>query len=100
MIRVPQYAKQAAKKALEKRASLPDSKKFGLSEKEAKKKGIMSGVLRAKQLIRKEEISERDAQNIVNFYNRFKGCRTSKCEGAINLWGGRKFAKSLENRLK
>lgn len=92
-LKVPEYAKRAAKRALEKRARLPDSEKFGMSKKEARKKGITSGVARAEQLIGQNSVSFQDAQDIASFYARFKGCMTEKCEGAIGLWGGRKFGK-------
>jgi len=52
-------------------------------------------VARAEQLLNSKTITEKDAKNIIAFYNRFKNCRTKKCEGAINLWGGRRFAKFL-----
>lgn len=94
-IKVPKYAKQAAKKGLKKRKKLPKKKKFGLSEKEAKEKGIDSGVGRAKQLINNQYISKKDAKKIARFYQRWKNCRSQKCRGNFLLWGGRKFGRNL-----
>lgn len=95
-IKIPKYVKVIVRKTLKERENLPKSKKYSLTKKEATKKGINSGVERAKQLSASKYISEEDAKSIIAFYNRFKNCRTSKCEGAINLWGGRRFALFLK----
>jgi len=99
-IKVPAYAKKDARKALSLRDSLPKSKKFGINKKEAKSLGIASGVERAHQLSKNKYIPIEDAKKVAKFYNRFKNCRTPKCEGAIDLWGGRKFGRNLNARLK
>ena len=95
-LKIPNYVKEVVKKALRERNMLPKSQKYGLEKSQAKKQGITSGVERAKQLIRSKYITESDAKSIIAFYNRFRNCRTPKCEGAINLWGGRSFAKFLK----
>ena len=90
-IRIPTHAKRAARKGLLER-------KFnnaGLSVSEAKKLGVTSGVSRAKQIINSKTITIEDAKRIGAFYDRFKNCRTERCETAIKLWGGRKFGKRL-----
>lgn len=94
-IPIPNYAKSRAANALKKRESLPSYKKFGLDKKEASKLRINSGVERAKQIIREDSLDKEDAKRVAAFYNRFKNCNTPKCEGAIDLWGGRKFGKKL-----
>jgi len=99
MIKVPPYAKQAAIKGLEERKMLSDSKKFGLNYKEAKSLGIASGVRRAYQLKSQENINEETGKRIGRFYARFKNCETPKCEGAINIWGGRRFGKKMYNKF-
>ena len=100
MIKIPKYAKQYARKALEKRDKLQDYKKFGLDKEEAKVLGINSGVERAKQIIRSNKLSKEDTKRVAAFYNRFKNCKTEKCEGAIDLWGGRKFGRKLSSLVK
>lgn len=90
-IKIPKYAKKEAKEGLEERKS----NKAGLTKEEANRKGIDSGVERAKQLIRNKYLGEEDAKKVARFYNRFKGCKTSRCETAIKLWGGRKFGKKM-----
>lgn len=97
--RIPQYAKDEAKRSLKLRASLPPSKQFGLSKKEAKRLRINSGVARAEQIVNNTFISLEDAKAIVRFYDRFKNCRTFKCEGSIGLWGGRRWAKQLKKKI-
>ena len=97
---IPQYAKIKAQEALNERKSLPNYKKFGLDKDEAKVLGINSGVERAKQIIRSNKLSKEDAERVIAFYSRFKNCNTPKCEGAINLWGGRKFARSLKSQIQ
>lgn len=100
-IRIPLFAKSAARKALKRRKKLSDSEKFGLSKAEAKKKGITSGVARAEQLIRNKTISREEAKRVKSFIDRFEGFdRSSKVDGAINLWGGRRFDDYLERKLK
>jgi len=97
---IPQYAKAAARKGLQLRKKLPDSKKFGITKEEAEILGINSGVERAKQLIKNRTISINDAKSIRNFLNRFKNARTEKQKGAVLLWGGQRFRTYLDNILK
>lgn len=99
-LKVPKHAKISAKKGLKLRSSLPKSKRFGIDKNQAKKLGIASGVERAKQLIRSKSISYTDANKVCNFGNRFKNCKTSKCEGAHLIWGGRKFEKKACKFIK
>jgi len=97
---IPEYAKRAARQALELRDSLPKSRRFGLTTYEARREGVFSGVERAKQIISSPSLPPADAQSVASFYQRFKGCRTKKCEGAIGLWGGRKFGKKAVEFVK
>ena len=98
MIKIPKYAKEDARKALELRRTLSNSNKFGITKAEAKELGINSGVERAKQIINNDYLNEEDAKRVGAFYDRFKNCRTPKCEGAIKLWGGRRFGRILAER--
>lgn len=98
-VTIPKYAKEKATKALELRKKLPPSKKFGIDKTKAKELGIASGVERAKQIIKEDKIPIKDAKKIARFYSRFKNCKTDKCEGAINLWGGRRFGNKLYEEL-
>ena len=98
-IKVPLLAKEEARNGLRYNRSVPDSKKVGLSKSEASELGINSGIQRAKQLIRSKTISEEDARAVARFYQRFRNCRTKRCEVAISLWGGRKFGRDLANKF-
>ena len=99
-LKVTQQAKAKARLALEERRSLPNSRKFGLDKRQASSLGINSGVERAKQIVRSKSLNMRDAERVAAFYNRFKNCRTPKCNGAINLWGGRKFGRKAVEFVK
>ena len=94
-LKIPKYAKEAARKALEKRKNISKSKRFGLSQSSAKKLKIRSGVSQAKLLIKKRYLNYSQAMPYYKFYQRFKSCRTTKCEGALDLWGGRRFGKMV-----
>lgn len=100
MILIPGYAKKDARNALRMRQELSESKKYGLDKDEARKLGINSGVERAKQIVNNKHLPREDAERVAAFYNRFKNCRTQKCEGAIDLWGGRRFGRELQKKLK
>lgn len=93
--KVPLHAKNAARIGLLERKI----NNAGLTKKQADALGIVSGVERAKQLMRSKTISEDDAKSIARFYLRFKGCYTKRCETALNLWGGRKFGKLLVKKI-
>lgn len=94
-INIPTYAKNKAREGLIERRK----NKAGLDRKEAKKLGINSGVERAKQIIRNKELSVKDAKRVGAFYDRFKNCRTKRCETALKLWGGRRFARSMSTKF-
>lgn len=97
---IPKYAKTAARNALKKRKSLPKSKRFGLDRNQASKLGINSGVERAKQISSSRYVTLKDAKRIAAFYNRFKSGKSSKIDGAINLWGGRAFGRKAATFVK
>lgn len=92
-LRIPISAKTAAANALRQRERLPASKRFGLDENEAGSLGINSGVARAKQIISSSYLPYYDAVSVARFYSRFRNCHTDKCNGAIGLWGGRRFGQ-------
>jgi len=92
-LKIPEYAKRKARTALKKRRKLPKSQKFGLSVTDSRAKGIRSGVSQAKKLIDKGSLSYSQARPYAAFYQRFKNCRTEKCNDIIDLWGGRKFGQ-------
>ena len=100
MIHIPEYAKKAAREALEQRKSLPEYKRYGLDKSEARRLGINSGVERAKQIVRSKTLPIEDAKRVAAFYQRFKNCNTPKCEGSHKLWGGRRFERSVVAYLK
>lgn len=97
---VTKKAKIKAKNALILREKLPSSRQFGIDKKEASRLGIASGVERAKQLIRSDSIPFEDAEKVARFYQRFNNCETEKCEGAIDLWGGREYGKKAVSFVK
>ena len=98
-IRIPIYAKQEARDGLATRKLLSKTKKFGLNKTQAKISGVRSGVEQAKKLIRRKLLTKQEALAYYRFYQRFKACKKSKCEGALKLWGGRRFGKMLSNAL-
>lgn len=80
---IPDYAKRASRRALFLR------KRRGKSAKQ----GVVAGVNQAKFLLKNRYMSLAKAKVFNRFYQRFKNCRTKRCEGAMNLWGSRKFLK-------
>jgi len=94
-VKVPSYARKTAGQGLRERVF----NKAGLTRTEAKKLGITSGVSRAHQLLKSKTISEEDAKRIAAFYDRFKNCKTPRCETAIKLWGGRRFGRKMAKRF-
>lgn len=99
-LNIPGVAKREAKKALRKRKRLSKSRKFGLNRSEAREAGVFSGVERARQIMRSESLSLSDAKRVASFYQRFKHCTSPKCEGALDLWGGRTFGRSAVRFVK
>lgn len=97
---VTMQAKRNAKMALEERKKLGKTMKFGLSSKQARREGVESGVERGKQIVRSKSLDFEDAKSVAGFYQRFKNCRSKKCEGALNLWGGRSFGKKAVTWVK
>lgn len=100
-IRIPKYAKRAARSALNRRKRLPESEKFGLTPSEARKQGITSGVAQAKKLINKDTLSRKEAKQYKAFIDRFEGRynKSKKIKGAVDLWGGPKFDDYIDRRL-
>lgn len=92
-IKIPQYAKDAAQKALVARNAF--SKPPGLTKEQASALGINSGVERAKQIIASEYLEEHDLKSMKRFYARFRNYRTPRAEVAIMLWGGREFLEEI-----
>ena len=92
-IRVPGYAKEAAKKGLEQR----EKNNAGLTKAQADKLGITSGIERAKQIIKNTYLDEDDLKAIARFYLRFRNFKSGRAETALKLWGGRRFGQLLAN---
>ena len=92
-LKVTAEAKKCARLALSIREKLPASKRFGITQEQAAKLGINSGVERAKQIIRSQNLPWHDAQRVARFYQRFKNKEGPRAQGAIDLWGGRAFGK-------
>lgn len=82
---IPIYAKKAAKRALSIRKQ---------SKTQTKKASIISGANQAKFIISNKYLTKAKARQFYKFYQRFKNCRTKKCDMAMALWGGRKFLKT------
>ena len=97
---IPDYAKEAAREALEIRRTLPKSKQFGLTKSEAQSMGINSGVERARQIIRNKYLEFDDVKDVARFYLRFRNCRTFNCEGSLGLWGGRRFGRLCVSHVR
>lgn len=99
---IPEYAKKAAKEALELRARLPRSKQFGLSKEQAASynPGMKSGVERAKEILRLKYMSFKKVQEVARFYARFKGREGFKAENSLKLWGGRGFGRMAVAHVK
>jgi len=98
-LKIPGHAKLAAKKGLGLRKRLPASKKFGISPREAARLKIDSGVTRARRIIRNDEMPLWEQKKVARFYSRFKNCETPKCEGAHLIWGGRRFGRSVNEKV-
>ena len=90
-IKVPFYAKIAAKQGLKERKV----NKAGLNKEQAQKLGIFSGVERAKQILRNKYLFEKDLKQIASFYLRFRNQKSKRAQTAIKLWGGRRFGALL-----
>lgn len=97
---IPPYAKKRAEEALSVRERLPRYLRYGIEKEQAAQTGITSGVERAKQLMKSKYLNENDAKRVAAFYNRFKGRKSFKVEGALNLWGGRKFGEYVVKKLE
>jgi hypothetical protein len=95
MISIPRYAKTAARKGLAIRMKLKKSEQFGLTKTEADAIGIASGVERAKQIINNKYMNTDDAMRVARFYARWRNQSSKKIEGAILIWGGRRWGKEL-----
>lgn len=98
-IKIPSYAKQAAKRGLQLRATLPESQKFGIDPGEASKLGIDSGVTRARRIIKNDYMPEWEAKKVARFYSRFKNKTGPRAEGAHLIWGGRRFEKTIASKV-
>tara|TARA_Y100000004_G_scaffold163292_2_gene192559 strand:- start:6864 stop:7148 length:285 start_codon:yes stop_codon:yes gene_type:complete len=87
--KIPQYAKLKASEAITWNKSVSKSRRVG----------TIVGRRRATQLLKNEYIDFDTAKRIVAFYKRFRGCKTERCEQAINLWGGRRFGRELSKKI-
>jgi len=96
-IKIPLSTKKLVRRTLELRKLLPRSKQFGLDISKADKLAIRSGIKQGIKLIRKTYLTKAEAIPYVRFYNRFRNCKTFKCKGALNLWGGQIFLRRLKS---
>jgi len=98
----PAASKRIAAEALAVRASLPKSKRGGLTTQEAGKQGVGSGVARARDIIAGKSL---DARQVKRFYDRFgprieaakkagKTMATSMVLQDDGLWGGEPAKKA------
>jgi len=100
-VRVPEYAKENARRGLRERKQYSESDRPVLSREEAREKGIHSGVTTAQTLIRSNKISDDMAQRIYSYLSR------NQADGerslvARRVWGGDKsgrFEDYLERKL-
>jgi hypothetical protein len=89
-INIPNYAQKNAEKGL-------NGSGYGTDK----------GRRRARYLLDRDRMTERVAQDVQSFLNRFHGMAeehgyTSNISGALNLWGGqqdRRFLKYLDRKL-
>lgn len=96
-VRIPSHARSAARMGLRERKRF--SRRPGLTRAQARKAGVQSGVVRARQIIRNKTLSKAQARSVGRFYDRFKNQRTPRAEVALKLWGGRRFARSLSKKF-
>lgn len=103
LVKPPRAAQKLALRALRIRERLPPSKRGGLSEKEAEKLGIGSGVAMAKSIAAGEM---QRAGKLRSFFSRFRNhvqvardkglsLEESKALQAWDLWGGDPMAEKV-----
>ncbi|MFB6209610.1 MAG: hypothetical protein ABEJ56_05765 [Candidatus Nanohaloarchaea archaeon] len=103
-IKVPKYAEKNARKGVKlRKEKFSESNRPVLSQKEARKKGVHSGMTTAKTLQANDYISKGMAERIYSYLSRNKGQkRTDKVKVARLVWGGDesgRFQKYLKKRL-
>lgn len=103
----PAAARKLAAEALKVRASLPVSRRGGLTTQQAGKLGIGSGVARARDIVAGKSL---DAKQIVRFFDRFRGriaseksagktMAESKTLQADGLWGGEAMERAARKAV-
>lgn len=108
LVRPPVAAQRVARKALDRRAKLPKSKRGGLSSKEAKAQGITSGVEQARKIAAGKDV---DILQVRRFFSRFrstynkakrsgKDWEDSKMLQSWDLWGGEPMRKFVMRGTK
>jgi hypothetical protein len=110
-IKVPESVRRAAKRGLEMRREAPKSQKGGITNKEASRQGIGSGIQRARNLM-SGSVSEATIPRMVSFFARH-GQNIKKARGnpsehrrmriADLIWGGaagERWANSQWNRIQ
>ncbi|MFZ9114264.1 MAG: hypothetical protein ACO24D_14225 [bacterium] len=110
-IKVPESVRRAAKRGLEMRREAPKSQKGGITNKEASRQGIGSGIQRARNLM-SGSVSEATIPRMVSFFARhgqnIKKARSNPSEHrrmriADLIWGGaagERWANSQWNRIQ
>lgn len=110
-LKVPESVRSAARRGLEMRKQAPKSQKGGITNKEASRQGIGSGVQRAANLAR-GSVSEATIPRMVSFFARHgKSIKAGRANPSENrririadlLWGGaagERWANSQWNRIK
>lgn len=97
-IAIPMYARDAAQQGLELRRQYAGEKP-GLTDAEARRTRIRSGVRSALIISRSKTLSIERAKAAARFYLRFRNCATERCEIALLLWGGRRWGKELAEQF-
>jgi len=107
MIQPTPAAVRVAKRALERRKTVPRSKRGGLDARQAHEQGIGSGVMRARDIASGKKVNayqvkaffDRHRHNYVKARADGKRWEDSKAWQAWDLWGGEPLRKQVEREV-